>query len=93
MIDEIQMLRDPGRSWAWTRALLGLNADEVHVCGEVSAVQFVKELVEDIGDQFELKTYKRLTALRVAGKALGACDCDRNYPCKCHTCEEHLSSF
>lgn len=23
MIDEIQMIRDPARGWAWTRALLG----------------------------------------------------------------------
>jgi len=24
VIDEIQMMRDPQRGWAWTRALLGL---------------------------------------------------------------------
>lgn len=24
VIDEIQMIRDPSRGWAWTRALLGL---------------------------------------------------------------------
>jgi len=23
VIDEIQMIRDPARGWAWTRALLG----------------------------------------------------------------------
>jgi len=25
VIDEIQMMRDPQRGWAWTRALLGLQ--------------------------------------------------------------------
>ena len=35
VIDEIQMLRDFQRGWAWTRALLGTPADEIHVCGEV----------------------------------------------------------
>jgi ATP-dependent RNA helicase SUPV3L1/SUV3 len=29
VIDEIQMLRDDQRGWAWTRALLGVAADEV----------------------------------------------------------------
>lgn len=29
VIDEIQMLRDEQRGWAWTRALLGVAADEV----------------------------------------------------------------
>jgi ATP-dependent RNA helicase SUPV3L1/SUV3 len=29
VIDEIQMLRDEERGWAWTRALLGVAADEV----------------------------------------------------------------
>lgn len=32
VIDEIQMIRDPARGWAWTRALLGecVNADGVN---------------------------------------------------------------
>lgn len=29
VIDEIQMLRDQSRGWAWTRALLGVAAEEV----------------------------------------------------------------
>ncbi len=71
VVDEIQMLRDPQRSWAWTRALLGVNADEVHLCGEVSAVGFVRDLVESIGDSFELKAYKRLTPLKISKSAVG----------------------
>ena len=35
VIDEIQMCKDHQRGWAWTRALLGIPADEIHVCGEV----------------------------------------------------------
>ncbi|TRY90541.1 hypothetical protein DNTS_002663 [Danionella cerebrum] len=31
VIDEIQMIKDPMRGWAWTRALLGLCAQEIHV--------------------------------------------------------------
>jgi ATP-dependent RNA helicase SUPV3L1/SUV3 len=34
VIDEIQMMQDPDRGWAWTWALLGCAAKEVHLCGE-----------------------------------------------------------
>ncbi len=42
VIDEIQMMRDLQRGWAWTRALLGICADEIHVCGEVAAIDIVR---------------------------------------------------
>jgi ATP-dependent RNA helicase SUPV3L1/SUV3 len=32
---EIQ--KDPSRGWAWTRALLGVVAEEVHVCSKAAA--------------------------------------------------------
>lgn len=54
VIDEIQMLRDEQRGYAWTRALLGVAADEVHVCGEVAAIDIVKALVEPIGETVEV---------------------------------------
>ena len=53
VIDEIQMLRDQQRGWAWTRALLGINAKEVHVCGEASAINLVQEMMMDTGDYVE----------------------------------------
>lgn len=44
VIDEIQMIDDASRGHAWTRALLGIRAKEVHVCGglEVSLQSFNK---------------------------------------------------
>lgn len=36
VIDEIQMIGDEGRGWAWTRALMGVPANEVHICGDSS---------------------------------------------------------
>ena len=41
MIDEIQLMRDLNRGWAWTRALLGIPADEIHLCGEDAAIELV----------------------------------------------------
>jgi ATP-dependent RNA helicase SUPV3L1/SUV3 len=33
VIDEIQMIADPDRGWAWTNALFGIPAKTVIVCG------------------------------------------------------------
>jgi hypothetical protein len=44
VIDEIQLMRDPGRGWAWTRALLGVMAEEIHVCGEYAALDLLSGL-------------------------------------------------
>jgi ATP-dependent RNA helicase SUPV3L1/SUV3 len=49
------MLGDEQRGFAWTRALLGLPANEVHVCGDTSAVALVRQIAEDCGDEFELR--------------------------------------
>lgn len=33
LIDEYQLISDPKRGWAWSRALLGLPAREIHLTG------------------------------------------------------------
>ncbi len=38
----IQVIKDYQRGWAWTRALLGLQADEIHLCGEAAAIDLVR---------------------------------------------------
>ncbi|KAG8807123.1 RNA helicase [Serendipita sp. 399] len=72
VIDEIQMIAHPERGNAWTQALLGLNAEEIHLCGEESAVGLVKELVKATGDEVVVNTYERLTPLEVAPRPLGS---------------------
>lgn len=51
------MIQDIQRGWAWTRALLGLNAEEIHLCGEESAVDLVKSLLADTLDEFEVCSF------------------------------------
>ncbi|XP_051883394.1 ATP-dependent RNA helicase SUPV3L1, mitochondrial [Pristis pectinata] len=74
VIDEIQMIRDPSRGWAWTRALLGLCAEEIHICGEAAAINLVMELMYDTGEEVEVETYERLTPLTVLDSALESLD-------------------
>ncbi|KAM9860638.1 ATP-dependent RNA helicase SUPV3L1, mitochondrial [Aulostomus maculatus] len=74
VIDEIQMIRDASRGWAWTRALLGLCAKEIHVCGESAAIDFIKELMFTTGEEVEVHSYKRLTPLTVLDQAVDSLD-------------------
>jgi ATP-dependent RNA helicase SUPV3L1/SUV3 len=74
VIDEIQMIKDPQRGWAWTRALLGLRAKEIHVCGDKSAVDLISDLSFLTGDEFKVRNYERLTPLNIQNVELGTLD-------------------
>lgn len=65
VIDEIQMITDKQRGWAWTRALVNLHAYEVHVCGDGSVLDLVRQITELCGDELEVKQYERMTQLEV----------------------------
>ncbi|EXJ55973.1 hypothetical protein A1O7_08904 [Cladophialophora yegresii CBS 114405] len=70
VIDEIQMMADQERGWAWTRAFLGANAKEVHICGETRVLPLVRELTASTGDILHVHEYKRLNPLKVMTKSL-----------------------
>ena len=54
VIDEIQMIADPERGWAWTRAFLGACAKTVYVCGESSAIPLIKDMALACGDSLQV---------------------------------------
>jgi ATP-dependent RNA helicase SUPV3L1/SUV3 len=68
IIDEIQMINDDQRGFAWTRALLGLKCKEIHVCGAINTKQLLIKILEDCGDDYEIKEYKRDIPLEVVEK-------------------------
>ncbi|KAJ3212365.1 ATP-dependent RNA helicase supv3l1, mitochondrial [Dinochytrium kinnereticum] len=72
VIDEIQMISDEQRGWAWTQALLGLQADEIHLCGEPTAIPLVRRLCETTGEDVEIHTYERLTPLQVEDRGFSS---------------------
>ncbi|XP_045763935.1 ATP-dependent RNA helicase SUV3 homolog, mitochondrial [Maniola jurtina] len=81
IIDEIQMIGDRGRGWAWTRAVLGLQAEELHLCGESGAINLIEEICNTTGEEIEVRSYKRLTELKVEDSALGSLDKVREGDC------------
>lgn len=74
VIDEIQLMKDQGRGWAWTKALLGLPADEIHLCGEAATIDLVRSICITTGEDVEVRRYKRLTPLEIEETALGSLD-------------------
>ena len=71
VIDEAQMMAHEERGWAWTRAFLGANAKEVHLCGEPRIVPLVTELTASMGDSLHIHRYERLSPLKAASRSLG----------------------
>jgi ATP-dependent RNA helicase SUPV3L1/SUV3 len=65
VIDEAQLISDDQRGWAWTRAILGVRANIVHVCMSSDAEKIVKKLIDMCGDSYEVVTHQRATPLVV----------------------------
>lgn len=70
VIDEIQMIADEQRGSAWTTAVLGVQAKELHLCGEERSIEIIKKIAEATGDDLEIKHYTRLGQLRVMSSPL-----------------------
>jgi len=72
VIDEIQMVASAERGYAWTRAFMGMRCKEIHVCGGLEATEIVQKLAKACGDDYELNTYKRFSALTVEDESLAS---------------------
>ena len=63
VIDECQMIADRQRGYAWTRAILGVLAPEVHLCAAPEAKDLLIRLIDSCGDDYELEVHQRTTPL------------------------------
>ena len=63
VIDECQMIADRQRGYAWTRAILGVLAPEVHLCAAPEARDLLVRLIESCGDSYEIVVHERTTPL------------------------------
>lgn len=65
VIDEAQMLSDKDRGWAWTEAILGVNADVIHICMSPNAIYIVKLLISMCQDSYTEIRHRRSSKLIV----------------------------
>jgi Helicase conserved C-terminal domain len=66
VIDEAQMLADPDRGWAWTRALMEAQAPDIHVIGPPNAQTLIERLAGAAAIPVEMIGHERLAPLEVA---------------------------
>ena len=65
VIDEIQMLADPARGWAWTRAAVGVPAGTVVMTGSPDAVALAEAVAAVTGEPLEIRYLERKSPLVV----------------------------
>ncbi|THH21460.1 hypothetical protein EW146_g103 [Bondarzewia mesenterica] len=70
VVDEIQMIGEFDRGYAWTAVVMGACATELHLCGEETAVPVIEAIVAMTGDELIVNRYQRLSPLKVADKSL-----------------------
>jgi len=63
VIDEIQMIADRDRGWAWANALMGVPARKVILTGSSNALKAVQELCDYLGEELEVIHFERKNEL------------------------------
>ena len=65
VIDEIQMIDDRDRGWAWANALIGVAAKKVILTGSSNALTAVRELCQYLEEPLEVVEFERKNPLVV----------------------------
>ena len=65
VIDECQMVSDRDRGGAWTAAILGLCADEIHACASSDAEALLTKMILECGDELSVVRHERMTPLEL----------------------------
>jgi len=68
VIDEVQMLDDEDRGWAWVNAILGSPAKKVIMTGSVNALDIIKKIATYLDEELEIVKFKRKNPLKVDEK-------------------------
>ena len=63
VIDEAQMLEDENRGSFWTRAILGIRAEEIHICASPVAEKLIIEMITRCQDTYDIVYHERNTKL------------------------------
>lgn len=66
VIDEAQLLADPDRGWAWTRAMMQAQAPEIHMIGPPTARKLIQKMASAAAIPIEPIEHERLSPIKVA---------------------------
>ena len=68
VIDEVQMIGDRDRGWAWANAIIGAPASEIIMTGSPNAKESIIALAEYLGEELEIIEFERKNPLRLLDK-------------------------
>ena len=68
VIDEVQMLDDADRGWAWVNAIIGCPAKRIIMTGSVNALDAVKRIATYLDEDLEIVKHQRKNELKVLPK-------------------------
>lgn len=63
VIDECQLIQDEARGCYWTKAILGIKAQTIHLCCAPEAEQILVKIIEDCEEKYDIIRHKRNTEL------------------------------
>ncbi|MCF6309258.1 MAG: helicase [Sulfurimonas sp.] len=63
VIDEVQMIDDRDRGWAWANAIIGAPASEVIMTGSPNSKESIVALAEYLGEELEIVEFQRKNPL------------------------------
>lgn len=69
VIDEVQMLADKDRGWAWANAIIGAPAKKVYMTGSIDALHAIEALAEWLGEELEVVHFERKNPLSLMKSA------------------------
>jgi ATP-dependent RNA helicase SUPV3L1/SUV3 len=65
VIDEVQMINDRDRGWAWCNAIIGVAAKKVIMTGSIDALDAVKSLADWLGEKLTIVEHERKNELEL----------------------------
>lgn len=66
VIDEVQMIDDRDRGWAWVNAIIGAPARKVIMTGSVNALKAVQQLSKYLEEPLHVRKFERKNPLRIS---------------------------
>jgi ATP-dependent RNA helicase SUPV3L1/SUV3 len=69
LIDEVQLLLDKNRGWAWSQALVGIPAHQIIMTGSDECIPTLRRLIEEyLGEELEIIHLERIGQLEMLKK-------------------------
>ena len=74
VIDEVQMLDDRDRGWAWANAIIGAPAKKIIMTGSINAREAIVALAEYLGEKLTIIEFERKNPLKLLPSATAIAD-------------------